>query len=111
VRNIKKGEIIMRKYEYVAIATGAVLSLLALTATAAEPSQQGAATMRGMNDHMGEMEKRMANMHQMMGQCMKDEAACPMDKMMTAMQDMHARMEKMMYDMKTMHGSQPPQKK
>ncbi|MBY0508612.1 MAG: DUF4175 domain-containing protein [Rhodospirillaceae bacterium] len=101
----------MANHKTILMLSGIVLSLLAFQVSAAEPAKQPSAMMRGMNDHMGEMEKRMANMHQMMERCMKDEPSCPMDKMMTDMQDMHARMEKMMYDMKTMHGSQPPQKK
>lgn len=65
--------------------------------------QPGKEMLCGMNDHMGQMEQRMGELHGVMRRCMKDDAACDMDKMMVAMRDMHARMEKMMNDMGNMH--------
>jgi hypothetical protein len=64
--------------------------------------------MRGMNDHMGDMEKRMGGMHQMMQSCMANNNACSMDKMMTDMHAMHAQMTKMMADMESMHKGDAP---
>jgi len=70
------------------------------------PSSTG--MMHGMNGDMGDMEKRMGGMHQMMQQCMATDKACPMDKMMADMQAMHAQMDKMMAKMKMMHKSGQP---
>lgn len=100
------------------IAVSLAVGGLAATAWAADkpnqhqmtPCAPGKEAMCGMNDHMGEMEQRMSELHQTMRQCMKENGACDMDKMMVAMRDMHGRMEKMMKDMGTMH-DQPQEKK
>jgi hypothetical protein len=100
------------------IAVSLVVAGLVATAWAADkpiqhqmtPCAPGKATMCGMNDHMGEMDRRMSELHQMTRECMKEDGTCDMDKMMVAMRDMHGRMEKMMNDMKTMH-DHPQEKK
>lgn len=70
----------------------------------------GKEVLCGINDHMGQMEQRLGELHAMTRRCMKEDAACDMDKMMVAMRDMHGRMEKMMNDMEKMHQHPQAQK-